>query len=116
MEENPTPPPVNGDTDGSSDTELLRAISANSECAHVLAAIAAGGDPVELLATLLPKDPEPAPAPEADRTTPDPTPVAEHPEIAMYQSAAQAQRQNDGDDRSYPTFLANIRPDFWDGF
>lgn len=116
MEENPTPPPVNGDTDGSSDIELLRAISANSECAHVLAAIAAGGDPVELLATLLPKDPEPAPAPEADKTAPDPAPVAEHSEIAMYQSAAQAQRQNDGDDRSCPTFLANIRPDFWDGF
>lgn len=107
MEEKITPPPVNDGTDGSSDIELLRAISTNPECAHVLAAIAAGGDPKELLNTLLPQDDAPQPD-ESDE------PALTTAEVPMFCSAAQS-RQHAAED-SCPSFLANIRPDFWDDF
>lgn len=97
------PPPA--EADGSGDVELLKAISANPECAHVLAAIAAGGDPAELMATLLP----PAPVEEA--------PVEEEEErenaasdVALYQSTAVASQQAGG---SYPSFLERVQEDFW---
>ena len=58
-QEQTNPPEVTPATDGTPDVELLRAISANAECAHILAAIAAGGNPKELLATLLPAEGKP---------------------------------------------------------
>ena len=64
-QEQTNPPEVTPATDGTPDVELLRAISANAECAHILAAIAAGGNPKELLATLLPAEGKP----EAEKQT-----------------------------------------------
>jgi len=105
MEQKPTnPPDVTPDTDGASDAELLRAISANAECAHVLAAIAAGGDPKELLATFL----DSGAVPEEQQ------PAEERPPVAMYQSPSQA-AWPDSDSDSRPAFLAGETPDFWEG-
>lgn len=91
----PVPPPA--EADGTGDAELLKAISANPECAHVLAAIAAGGDPAELIATLLPK-------PAADDA-----PAA--PEPAMYQSATVCPQSPECEE---PWFADSAREDFWD--
>lgn len=104
-QEQTTPPEVTPATDGTADAELLRAISANAECAHVLAAIAAGGDARELLATLLPAE-EAHDAAEV--------PVEKSPEVAMYQSPSQAAAADTPGD-SYPAFLATEAPDFWEG-
>lgn len=95
------PPPCSPEHDGSADAALLRAIGANQQCARILAEIAAGGDARELLREFL----EPEPAPDA---TPEPA-------VAMYQSPSLAVPQAD-DEESEPAFLANMRPDFWDGF
>ena len=105
MEQEPTnPPEVTPDTDGTSDAELLRAISANAECAHILAAIAAGGDPKVLLATFL----DTGAGPEEQ------LPAEERPPVAMYQSPSQATAPDPGSD-SCPAFLAGETPDFWEG-
>ncbi len=93
------PPPCSPEHDGSADAALLRAIGANQQCARILAEIAAGGDARELLREFL----EPEAAGEAE------------PDVAMYQSPSLAVPQAD-DDEPEPAFLANMRPDFWDGF
>ncbi len=103
-QEQTNPPEVTPATDGTPDVELLRAISANAECAHILAAIAAGGNPKELLATLLPTEGKP----EAEEQ------AAKGPEVAMYQSPSQAAATDMAGD-SYPAFLATETPDFWEG-
>lgn len=101
------PPPA--EADGSGDVELLKAISANPECAHVLAAIAAGGDPAELMATLLPPTPvEDAPVDDAPADEEEPAPAAS--DVALYQSAAVASQQGGA---SYPSFLERVQDDFW---
>lgn len=107
MEITTTPPPCTAETDGTSDAALLKAISQNADCAHILAEIANGGDPRQLLATLLPVD-------EDSTSEPKYTPV-EEPKVAMYQSPAQQEREARKAE-SCPSFLANIRPDFWDNF
>jgi|InofroStandDraft_1065614.scaffolds.fasta_scaffold118805_2 hypothetical protein len=93
----PVPPPA--EADGTGDAELLKAISSHPECAHVLAAIAAGGDPDELIATLVPKPAE------------DDAPAA--PEPAMYQSATVCAPSTEYDE---PWFADTAREDFWDFF
>lgn len=103
------PPPA--EADGSGDVELLKAISANPECAHVLAAIAAGGDPAELMATLLPPAPveeEEAPVEDAPADEEEAAPAAR--DVALYQSAAVASQQGG---EAYPSFLERVQDDFW---
>lgn len=95
------PPPCSPEHDGSADAALLRAIGANQQCARILAEIAAGGDARGLLREFL----EPEPAHDG---TPEPA-------VAMYQSPSLAVPQAN-DDEPEPAFLANMRPDFWDGF
>ncbi|MDE6854451.1 MAG: hypothetical protein K2J38_05290, partial [Muribaculaceae bacterium] len=97
-----TPPPCSPENDGCSDAELLRAIGANQQCARILAEIAAGGDARELLRQFL------GPAPDVGASDDEPA-------VAMYQSPSLAAGQGD-DEGSEPAFLANMRPDFWDGF
>ncbi len=111
MEKETTPPECTPETDGSADLELLRAISANPECAHVLAEIARGGNPAELISTLLPAAEPPAePAPETPAPEPaSPEPTA--PPVAMFQSPATPAPEAPAD--SCPSFLTNLRPDFW---
>ena len=94
----PVPPPA--EADGTGDAELLKAISAHPECAHVLAAIAAGGDPDELIATLVPKRAE------------DDAPAA--PEPAMYQSATVCAPSRGL--RTRRARISGIFFEFWDYF
>ena len=100
-----TPPPCTPDSDGTGDTALLRAISANPECARILAEIAEGGDARQLIAQFIdpPEDAEPADA------TPD-----NPPEVAMYQTEPAPTPPDTPD--SCPGFLAHVSPDFWEGF
>lgn len=103
-EKNTVPPEI-GEADGSRYVELLRAISANPECAHVLAAIASGGDPAELIATLLPGDVPPETEEETacsvDEAAPEP---------AMYQSRVEVK----ADEGVFPLFLSDVQNDFFD--
>lgn len=102
-------------TDSRSDEALLAAISANAETAHVLAAIAAGGNPSELIATLLPQpaaagpepEPEAAPAPEA---TPAPQPEVTAGRRPLYSTPA----SDPAEEPSFPSFLSAVSPGFWD--
>lgn len=103
--EQSNPPEVSQATDGTTDAELLRAISSNAACAQVLAAIAAGGNPKELITTLL--------SDEGCGGQEQPQQVVE-PEVAMYQSPSQAATSEAAGD-SYPAFLANETSDFWEG-
>lgn len=107
MEITTTPPPCTTETDGTSDAALLKAISQNAECAHILAEIANGGDPRQLLATLMPI--------EEDSTTESESAPTEETKVAMYQSPAQ-QSAEVHQAESCPSFLTNIRPDFWENF
>lgn len=102
-----TPPPID-------DSEaLLAAIRTNAETAHVLAAIASGGDPNELIATLLQPEaepsasPEPQPEPEAE---PEPEPEPEPEKRPLYSTPA----GNQPEAPSFPSFLSAIRRSFWD--
>lgn len=102
-----TPPPID-------DSEvLLAAIRTNAETAHVLAAIASGGDPNELIATLLQPEaepsasPEPQPEPEAE---PEPEPEPEPEKRPLYSTPA----GNQPEKPSFPSFLSAIRRSFWD--
>jgi len=90
--ENITPPPVSAD--GTADVELLQAISRHPAAAQALAAIARGADPAEALAALLPPE-QPAEAAGEEK---------------------HAAQQRPGIPVASPAFLANIAPDFWDGF
>ena len=90
--ENITPPPVSAD--GTADAELLQAISRHPEAAQALAAIARGTDPAEALAALLPAGQRSEAAGEEKQTA----------------------TQSPGIPVASPSFLANIAPDFWDGF
>lgn len=104
------PPPVNDSTDGSADAALLRAISARPDLARALADIAAGKPARDVLAPLLGE----ADTAEAAAATPE---AAEpEPEVAMYQSPALAGRKPENEADSFPSFLSNTQPDFWDGF
>ncbi len=110
---------MSASTDGTGDAELLRAISANAECAHVLAAIAAGGNARELIATLLPSPaedslPEPTRTEDAAQQTDTPTKAEPEQEPAMYQSAAIPPATEPAD--TCPGFLAHVSTDFWDNF
>lgn len=98
---NETNPPAPEEADGTADVELLRAISRHPECAHVLAAIAAGGDPAVLIGTLLPST-------ENDGT--EATPAAEPP---MYCPPTEPPRP-EGEERFFGGFLAQMPQDFWD--
>ncbi len=102
-----TPPPIDTDTASTSDMELLHVISANAECAHVLAAIAAGGDPMELISTLIPHT-EPS---EKNTENTSEQKSEPEPQVGMYQSAAITETVAE---ESCPSFLSHIRPDFWD--
>lgn len=86
MKETPTPPPCTPETDGTTDAELLEAISRHPDAAHALAAIASGADPAEALSDLLPQKPE-----DSENKT-------EAPGIPV----------------SSDEFLSSVRPDFWD--
>lgn len=97
------PPPLNDSTDGRADAALLRAISARPDLARALADIAAGKPARDVLAPLLG---------EADTTEA----AAEQPEVAMYQSPALAGRKPGNEADSFPSFLSNTQPDFWDSF
>lgn len=106
-------------TDGTSDAELLRAISANAECAHVLAAIAAGGNARELIATLAEREETEAHersdlSDRSDMSDKSDKSDSTSPQPAMYQSAITPAAPADSD--SCPSFLSNISPDFWDNF
>lgn len=59
MNTEPTPPPCNADSDGTSDVQLLQAISAHPAAAAALAAIASGTPPREALTAFLADDAEP---------------------------------------------------------
>lgn len=87
MENQPTPPNLNATTDGTDDAALLAAIAQHPAAAHALASIAAGADPRATLADL---------ADELDPKAPEP-PSA--PRVPV----------------SSPSFLEQIRPDFWEG-
>lgn len=105
-------PPSIETHDGSGDAALLRAISENAECAHVLAAIAAGGDARQLIATLLPPEQdtseEPVEAPSAD------CPATENTsEPAMYSTPGVVPKESNGD---WPDFLSLQSDDFWQNF
>jgi hypothetical protein len=94
-----TPPPID-------DSEaLLAAIRTNAETAHVLAAIASGGDPNELIATLLQPEAEPSASPE-----PQPEPEAEPEKRPLYSTPA----GNQPEAPSFPSFLSAIPRSFWD--
>lgn len=108
------PPPVNDSTDGSADAALLRAISARPDLARALADIAAGRPARDVLAPLLGETEAETPAEAAE--TPAETPAAAQPEVAMYQSPALAGRKPGNEADSFPSFLSNTQPDFWDGF
>ena len=89
-----TPPPID-------DSEAL------------LAAITSGGDPNELIATLLQPEaepsasPEPQPEPEAE---PEPEPEPEPEKRPLYSTPA----GNQPEKPSFPSFLSAIRRSFWD--
>lgn len=107
-----TPPELRSDTDGTDDAALLSAISQNAECAHILAEIASGGDPRELLASFLAEDS--AVADEAPEPLPEPQPEPEQepqPEPAMYRSPLQQPAAPAPE--SCPTFLSSQTDDFW---
>lgn len=108
MEPTNTPPPVTAGTDGTSDTELLKAISANPECAHILAEIASGGNAKELIATLL----SPDDTPEEESTGQDSPAEADDSDIAMFRSPGREKKETSAD--GCPAFLSTTRPDFWD--
>lgn len=88
MENETTPPVLSDITDGTSDAALLGIIAQHPAAAHALASIAAGADPRAVLADL------------ADELSPaEPTPAP-----------------GPGTPVSSPSFLEQIRPDFWEGF
>lgn len=95
MEKEPTiPPPIEDDGNGLSDTDLLNAISTHPDAAHALAAIAAGADVTETLASLLPSQPDKEPD-NADESMSAQTPAPSLPVAS-------------------PSFLGSTRTDFWD--
>lgn len=128
MNDTPTPPPYPGTDEN---LQLLEAISRNPDTAHLLAAIAEGGDPGELLrghyAGLLSTDDEPSPANGTSGASPCSPATAEEPrepeypeeEPAVPREAAPAMYQPDieiPEERirtPYPNFLSHLSEGFW---
>lgn len=91
--EQASPPPIEENDNGLSDTDLLHAISKHPDAAHALAAIASGADVSATLASLLSRQTE-----EESEITEDNTPQEPPQSIPV----------------ASPSFLGSSRTDFWD--
>lgn len=109
----PTPPPYYGSDEN---RKLLEAISNNPETAHILAAVAEGGNPEELLRELL-KPSQNIENPEVNEETPEAPAAEEKPETPSRQEPAMFQPDLDIPDedprRPYPNFLSHLSGSFW---
>lgn len=112
----PTPPPYYGNDEN---LKLLEAISNNPDTAHILAVIAEGGNPEELLRDLM-KSSQPSGSADGGtggEETPVSSAVVDNSGTVPRQEPAMFQPDLDipGDDprRPYPNFLSHLSGSFW---